>query len=134
MISLFCARRRLCLFVVPLFGSDLTTRLLVGVVFVRISVRVVFGSVKTGTARNDNSPFQANTILAIRESDKQVRRMKRSINALTENIYAIDMDVKINQDLNMFIDEIRTFGEVMVNTRVHFLVKPGRLIISVLFL
>jgi hypothetical protein len=33
------------LFVVPLFGSDLTTRLLVGVVFVRISVRVVFGSV-----------------------------------------------------------------------------------------
>jgi hypothetical protein len=65
---------------------------------------------KTGTARNDNSPFQANTILAIRESDKQVRRMKRSINALTENIYAIDMDVKINQDLNMFIDEIRTFG------------------------
>lgn len=74
---------------------------------------------KTGTARNDNSPFQANTILAIRESDKQVRRMKRSINALTENIYAIDMDVKINQDLNMFIDEIRTFGEVTVNTRLN---------------
>ena len=74
---------------------------------------------KTGTSRNENSPFQANTILAIRENDKQVRRMKRSINALTENIYAIDMDVKINQDLNMFIDEILTFGEVTVNTRLN---------------
>lgn len=74
---------------------------------------------KTGTLRNENSPFQANTIQAIRESDKQVRRMKRSINALTENIYAVDMDVKINQDLNMFIDEMRTFGEVTVNTRLN---------------
>ncbi|CAG2188249.1 unnamed protein product [Mytilus edulis] len=81
--------------------------------------RIEITHMKSGNADNPNSPFQANTLLAIRESDKQMRRMKRSIHALTENVYAIDIDVRINQDLNIFINEVQAFGEVTVNSRLN---------------
>lgn len=73
---------------------------------------------KTGHVDNPNSQLQANTLLAIRENDKQMKRLKRSINTMAENVYSIDINVNINQDLIAFLTEgIQSFGEVTVNSQ-----------------